>query len=92
MPKKERNLSSKLNNILNLPPHITTNQPQFQLSSNRELVIEGCFGLVDYSSEMITIRTSKYCVTIYGRGLTLQYLEQTIVQIKGFITKLEFGV
>ena len=83
--------AARLSSFFGFQPH-TAGLPQIQLSSNRELVVEACAGIEKYSQEVIRLRTEVYSIVISGRGLTLKYLEQTIVQINGYIVSLNFDV
>lgn len=64
--------------------------PTLEFSFNREVVIEGCKGVVHYSDELIRINTDKGLVSFEGRGLNLKCISFSAIIISGFILKVEF--
>lgn len=68
------------------------NMPEFSFISNREVVIEGSKGVLEYSLELIRINTASGIVCFYGRSLNLKCISSSQLIIDGFITKVEFVV
>lgn len=64
--------------------------PCFELSGNRELLIEGSRGILEYSPEIIRVNTHDMIVSVSGRGLDLKCISDSALMIDGFITGLEF--
>lgn len=80
---KEKKLSFFSANAVKLLPYI-------ELKSNREIVIDGCKGIVEYDTEIIRINTGNMVVALTGRGLNIKCLTTSSVVICGFITGIEF--
>ena len=82
----------KLAEILSLPQGTFKNFPTIQIRGNREIIIDGCTGLLSYSQENILLET-KYCrICISGRSLNLNNLTKNILAIRGFIKNVEFNM
>lgn len=81
--KKSKKLPSFYKEIINVSPFL-------QFSSNREVTLDGCKGILEYQSEIIRINTNKMVVAFKGRGLNIKCLTTTSVVISGYITSVEF--
>lgn len=58
---------------------------------NREVIIEGCKKVCEYSQEQIIFKVSKGSVTVYGENLNIYSFENEIAIIRGKIISLGFG-
>ena len=84
--------ADKAAEILGLPQGTFKNFPSVQLRGNREIIIDGCTGLLSYAEEALLIET-KYCrIRIAGRNLTLKNLSKSILAVRGFIQNVEFNL
>ena len=72
-----------------IPP--TLSAPCIELSGNRELLIEGGKGVLEYSPALIRVNTAAMIIAVAGRDLNLRCISDTSLMIDGFITKLEFS-
>jgi len=82
----------RLAEILSLPQGTFKNFPSIQIRGNREIIIDGCTGLLSYAQDNILLET-KYCrIRIYGRALNLNNLTKNILAIRGFIKNVEFNM
>ena len=78
--------------ILGLPQGTFKNFPSIQIRGNREIIIDGCTGLLSYDEADILIET-KYCrIRVAGRSLTLKNLARNILAVRGFIQNVEFNM
>ena len=64
--------------------------PFMQFSSNREVTVDGCKGILEYCTESIRINTGKLIVAFNGRGLNIKCMTETSVVVCGYITSVEF--
>ena len=75
------------------PPFLSTlNAPCIELSGNRELLIEGSKGVLEYSTDSVRINTGGMLVNISGRELNLRCISDSALIIDGFILSLSFTV
>jgi len=90
--EKKENNSDKLAEILSFPQGTFKNFPTIQIRGNREIIIDGCTGLLSYEQENILLET-QYCrINISGRTLTLNNLTKNVLAIRGFIKNVEFNM
>ena len=73
-----------------LPPSIGA--PCIELSGNREVLIEGSRGVLEYTPETVRVNTVGMMITVSGRELNLRCISASALIIDGFITGLEFTV
>lgn len=81
--KKVKRLPSFCKDMMNISPYL-------EFSSNREVILDGCKGILEYQSEIIRINTNKMVVAFKGRGLNIKCLTASSVVISGYITSVEF--
>ncbi len=56
---------------LEMPPGTLSKTCNMQFSGNREVLIDGCRGLLEYGDEKIRINVGNGIVQLVGRGLEL---------------------
>lgn len=64
----------------------------FEIFSNREIVLEGCRKILDYTNEYIKLQLEKGTVIICGQKLQIVNFEAENILIKGLISNIEFCV
>ena len=64
--------------------------PYIEFKSNREALVEGCKGILEYAPEIIRINTGNMVVSFTGRGLNIKCLSATGLIVEGYILSLEF--
>lgn len=65
---------------------------KLELRFNREIIIEGCKGVIDYSSERISVNAVKGIIIIEGADLMLHSFDENCAVIKGVFTSVGFEV
>ena len=80
----------KKRRLFELPP--VSDAPCIEFSGNREVVIEGSRGVLEYSTDCVRVNTSCMIVTLNGRALNLRCISDSALIIDGFITGVEFTV
>ena len=68
------------------------NEPCIEISGNREILIEGSKGVLEYTDEAVRVNTDPMLLTVCGRGLNLKCISDSALIIDGFITSLSFAV
>jgi len=92
LKKNKKYEPDKAAEILGLPQGTFKNFPCIQIRGNREIIIDGCTGLLSYAEDNILIET-KYCrIKITGRTLKLKNLSRNILAVRGFIQNVEFNM
>lgn len=73
-----------------LPP--VDNAPCIELSGNREAVMEGSRGVLEYTPDTVRVNAAGMIVTFRGRELDLRCISPSALIIGGFITGIEFDI
>ncbi|MBQ3329688.1 MAG: YabP/YqfC family sporulation protein [Ruminococcus sp.] len=67
-------------------------EPYIEVSGNREILIEGSKGVLEYTAEAVRVNTDPMLMTVGGRGLNLKCISDSALIINGFITGISFEV
>ena len=76
--------------VLDLPVDLVAGMVHFDFSSNREVAIEGCKGILEYDENIVCVDTGKMIVRFMGRGLALRNFTDHSAVINGYISSVEF--
>ena len=79
--KKNKDISVLAANLSNV---------HMEINGNREVILEGSRGVVEYSETSIKINTGKYIISFQGRGLHIKCMTDCDIVIHGFITSIEY--
>ncbi len=63
---------------------------RMELNGNREAVVEGCGGVLEYDETVVRVRTPGQVVRFTGRGLSIRSLTADALVVTGYITGIEF--
>lgn len=66
--------------------------PHLELFSNREIIVEGCTGVLEYSDTYLKLKLPKGSLTVCGGCFDIVSFEGTTISVKGKISSLEFCV
>lgn len=64
---------------------------QIELLGNREAVVEGCKGILEYDENIIRLSINKLEVKFYGNDLSIRNLNSENIVINGNIHNIEFS-
>lgn len=65
-------------------------EPRLEMLSNREIIIDGCKGVIEYEENMIKLNIGKISVSIGGDGLIINSFENEVAVISGQIIEIAF--
>ena len=85
MQGRLKNLFTVDNEFLNKVPRYT-----MQMADNREVIFEGCKGVVEYTDTSVKLNTGSTIVSFDGRGLYIRRMTDSDIIIGGFILSVEF--
>lgn len=80
----------KLINALDLPKTAMPGVSGIELSGNREAVIDGCRGILQYDDDLIKLSAGKLTVCFRGNMLCVRSLTPDQATIEGEIVSIEF--
>lgn len=75
---------------LELPAEVYSGMAHLELSGNRELIVDGCRGVLEYDENVIRLNVGKYAVRVTGRGLTIRTLTADSAVVEGYVAAVEF--
>ncbi len=83
-------LMDSISRSLDLPADAVSGYAHIELSGNKEAIIEGCCGVLEYSDSVIALNTGRLTVRVCGCELTIVSMQNGQVIIKGTITGLDY--
>lgn len=85
MPRKDREKKSKFQ-----LSQVIVNEPKIEMTGNREIIIDGCKGVVEYSENLIKLNLGETVLALSGDGLVINSFDNSIVVITGQISDISF--
>lgn len=82
----------KVTSSLQLPASALSGAAHFEMNGNREVIVDGCRGVLEYDENRIRIHAGKMVTCFQGRCLSIKCLTADSLIVEGFITSIEFGV
>ncbi|MGI6264881.1 MAG: YabP/YqfC family sporulation protein [Acutalibacteraceae bacterium] len=91
--KKSRRfaLGGKVERALELPDGVLSDAAHLEISGRREVIVEGCHGIVSYDDDTVRLGTGSGVVRIAGEGLILRAMNDGTVQVSGQILSVDFA-
>ncbi|MCL2488576.1 MAG: YabP/YqfC family sporulation protein [Oscillospiraceae bacterium] len=80
----------KVENLLELPAGSLIGVSRLEITGNRQAVVEGVRGIIEYSEETAKLAGRSGTLVFRGRGLTLSHLTADSAVITGYIISVEF--
>lgn len=73
-----------------LPYFAVTDQIHTEMYSNKKIIIDGGFSVLEYSGELICLRLRRKTLQIIGEGMTISSVSDGHIVILGNIISFEF--
>lgn len=67
-------------------------EPLIEITGNREAIIEGCCGIVEYNDSAATVNCKAFMITFEGFDICLKSLSCNCVSVKGSFTNIYFSL
>lgn len=89
--KKKRNnrISSKIDQILEVPREISSIDPKITIIGFNEMLIENYKGILEYEEFYIRINTAIGNININGFNLSLEQVTEDDISVKGKIESID---
>ena len=84
--KTGREPSGKLRVPVGMVPGIS----HMEINGNREVVVEGCSGVLESVENTVRVKFGKLQVRFTGRGMSIKCLTADSLVVEGFLTGIEF--
>lgn len=65
--------------------------PTIDISSNKEALICGCHGIIEYDEDLVRLDCDKLIISITGKDLCIRALSIEEISVSGEIIKIEFS-
>ncbi len=75
-----------------IPLDIIRDQTHYEMNSNKEIIVEGCKGILQYEENIVKLNMQNMITVFCGRRLSIKCLTEDSLIITGFVTSVEFSV
>lgn len=79
----------RINEILEIPKEVYTNEPHIVLNSFEQMIIENYKGILEYEDFYVRVSTHIGIVNIHGIDLKLEKMTEDNLKINGKIENIE---
>ena len=76
--------------IKNIFTQILPTEPKIEMTGNKEIIVDGCNGIVEYDENVIKISTNTVSIGFEGQGLVITSYDNKVIIITGQIANLSF--
>ncbi len=92
--KRDIKFVSKRENKIKLldKAEILDGESRIEMYSNKEIVVDGCMGVLEFSDTYIKIKLKKGNAVIYGNGLNINGFEEKTITVSGSLQSVEFCI
>lgn len=80
----------KVARLLELPAAALPNMAHIELLGNREAIVDGCKGVLEYDENVVRLHTGKITLRFTGSDLSIKSLTADQAIIEGIILNIEF--
>lgn len=88
--RRER-LMESVTRSLDIPQDSFGGCAHIELRGNREAIVDGCCGVLEYCDDAIALNTGRLTVRFRGCDLTILSMQNGQAIIKGMISSIEYG-
>ena len=86
---KKKNRVSKIDDILEMPKEIYTNEPKLTIQGFEDIIIENYKGILEYEDYYVRISTYIGLININGYNLKLDKMTDDDIKIMGKIESID---
>lgn len=83
-------ISESIGRCFDLPQDALSGYAHIELFGNREAIVEGCRGVLEYTDATVALNTGKLTVRFCGSNLTITAMQDSSTVIRGIITAIDF--
>ena len=87
---QKKNRINRINEILEIPKEISSNEPKLTIIGFNELLIENYKNILEYEEFFVRINTYKGVISINGFNLKLEQMTEDDIVVTGKIDSLDF--
>ncbi len=71
-------------------PELLSDEPKLETLGNREIIVEGCKGIAEYSENLIKLNTGTLIRGFSCEDLSIEFFDKGVAVIKGVIAEITF--
>ncbi|WP_052446702.1 YabP/YqfC family sporulation protein [Candidatus Soleaferrea massiliensis] len=86
----KQSAASKIARVLDVPQNVLSTMPTIELMGNKEAIVEGCKGVLEYDEETVRLNLGETILKFTGRDLALKCMTSDGVIVEGYILSIEF--
>lgn len=90
MLKKEKRKRRSLDDLLEIPKEVYTQEPKLTIIGFNEMLIENYKGILEYEEFYIKINTHMGIININGFHLSLEQMTSDDIMVRGKIESIDF--
>ena len=94
MARKSRKQPEKphrsIEQTLDLPEILSPGVPHIEMQGNREIIIDGCRGILEYDEDRIKLNAGSLVITFQGSGLVIKTYSENQTVLAGEVVGLAF--
>jgi len=79
--KKERKLQL---------PDVILNEAKIEMISNREIIVDGCKGVVEYGENLIKLNIGELVLCLVGDNMIIESFDNGVAIIRGKFAEISF--
>lgn len=87
---QKKNRTNRINEILEIPKEISTNEPKVTIIGFNEMLIENYKNILEYEEFFIKINTYMGVISINGFNLNLKQMTEDDIVVNGNIESIDF--
>lgn len=76
--------------MLDMPKEWVGDSPMISMVGNREVMVEGCKGIIEYTANTIRLNAMRYMIKISGADLELKAVASEYIHVYGKIAGVEY--
>lgn len=91
--RKKKSAKTRQNTVqraLDIPEIARRDVPHIEMQGNREVLVDGCRGVLEYTSDQIKINAGSCVIRFCGGDLTIRAYSENQTEINGEILQIDF--
>lgn len=88
-PKRAR-LQQRIADLFDMPGEVVLDLPRLAVTGNAEILVENHRGIIEYTSDVIRMNTTRGELAISGMRLAIRFITREEIKIYGRIRGIEF--
>ncbi len=89
--KTKRAVAHRLSKTFEMPENLFSGSAQIEVLGNKEAVVDGCRGVIEYDDEIIRLNAGNMVICFHGVDPEIKGLTPSNAVISGTITSIEFS-